>query len=98
MPHPRDSFLCTLIAQFASRACRSSVMIGTALSKKEMAKLVKRLDNLNDPWKCAHGRPTMTHLADLQGDLLKDERKAAEQMSEPTVGMSLTQPDVHDQQ
>ena len=80
------------IAMFASRACRGSVMIGTALSKKEMEKVVKRIDDLNDPWKCAHGRPTMTHVTDLQFELLNDERRAAEHISGPTVSMSLTQP------
>ncbi|CAB9504250.1 protein MutL [Seminavis robusta] len=81
------------IAMFASRACRSSVMVGTALSKKEMEKLVKHLDELDDPWKCAHGRPTLTHLVDLKEDLIKDQRKAAELISAPTLGMNLSQED-----
>lgn len=72
------------IAMFASRACRSSVMIGTALSNKEMEKIIKRLNDLNDPWNCAHGRPTMTHITDLHPGLLKDERRAAEHIAGPT--------------
>ena len=44
------------IAMFASRACRGSVMIGTALSKRDMEKLVKSLDDVNQPFQCAHGR------------------------------------------
>ena len=79
------------IAMFASRACRGSIMIGTSLSKKQMARVVQRLDHLNDPFKCAHGRPTMTHLVNLQGDLLDDQRKAAELVTGATLSMSMTQ-------
>ena len=81
------------IAMFASRACRSSIMIGTSLSKKSMETIVKRLDALNFPFKCAHGRPTMTHVVDLQRTLLDDERKEAELVSGATISMSLSQPD-----
>ena len=52
-------------SMFASRACRSSVMIGDALSKKDMYKLVSQLSNLEQPWNCPHGRPTMRHLINL---------------------------------
>lgn len=52
-------------AMLASRACRSSIMIGDALSKKEMEKVVSHLSELDSPWNCPHGRPTMRHLADL---------------------------------
>ncbi|KAM9426324.1 mismatch repair endonuclease PMS2 [Pholidichthys leucotaenia] len=50
---------------FASRACRKSVMIGTALSVSEMKKLVVHMGELEHPWNCPHGRPTMRHLANL---------------------------------
>uniref|UniRef100_A0AAX7VC56 Mismatch repair endonuclease PMS2 n=1 Tax=Astatotilapia calliptera TaxID=8154 RepID=A0AAX7VC56_ASTCA len=50
---------------FASRACRKSVMIGTALSVNEMKKLVVHMGELEHPWNCPHGRPTMRHLANL---------------------------------
>ncbi|KAG0603735.1 hypothetical protein M758_10G116800 [Ceratodon purpureus] len=49
----------------ASRACRSSIMIGDALCKKEMEKILCHLADLDAPWNCPHGRPTMRHLADL---------------------------------
>lgn len=49
----------------ASRACRSSVMIGDALSKREMQRVVCHLADLDSPWNCPHGRPTMRHLAYL---------------------------------
>ncbi|MED6247469.1 hypothetical protein ATANTOWER_003138 [Ataeniobius toweri] len=51
---------------FASRACRKSVMIGTALSVSEMKKLVIHMGEIKHPWNCPHGRPTMRHLANLE--------------------------------
>ncbi|XP_069012052.1 mismatch repair endonuclease PMS2 [Embiotoca jacksoni] len=50
---------------FASRSCRKSVMIGTALSVSEMKKLVVHMGEIEHPWNCPHGRPTMRHLANL---------------------------------
>jgi DNA mismatch repair protein PMS2 len=47
---------------FASRACRSAVMIGTALPPAQMARIVANLAHLEQPWNCPHGRPTMRHL------------------------------------
>ncbi|RWR95291.1 DNA mismatch repair protein [Cinnamomum micranthum f. kanehirae] len=52
-------------AMLASRACRSSVMIGDPLGRKEMQKILKHLAGLKSPWNCPHGRPTMRHLIDL---------------------------------
>nr|XP_043609151.1 DNA mismatch repair protein PMS1 [Erigeron canadensis] len=52
-------------AMLASRACRSSVMIGDPLGKNEMQRIVERLMDLRSPWNCPHGRPTMRHLVDL---------------------------------
>uniref|UniRef100_A0A3B4BWZ7 Mismatch repair endonuclease PMS2 n=1 Tax=Pygocentrus nattereri TaxID=42514 RepID=A0A3B4BWZ7_PYGNA len=51
---------------FASRACRKSVMIGTALNTSEMKKLVVHMGEIDQPWNCPHGRPTMRHLANLE--------------------------------
>ncbi|XP_060029238.1 mismatch repair endonuclease PMS2 isoform X2 [Erinaceus europaeus] len=50
---------------FASRACRKSVMIGTALNTGEMKKLISHMGQMDHPWNCPHGRPTMRHLANL---------------------------------
>ncbi|RNF07646.1 putative mismatch repair protein MLH1 [Trypanosoma rangeli] len=47
----------------ATKACRSSIMIGTALSEKTMSSVVSRLGNLEQPWNCPHGRPTLRHVA-----------------------------------
>ncbi|NXG34863.1 PMS2 endonuclease, partial [Dromaius novaehollandiae] len=56
---------------FASRACRKSVMIGTALNIQEMRKLVTHMGEIEHPWNCPHGRPTMRHIASL--DLISPE-------------------------
>ncbi|KAM4820672.1 mismatch repair endonuclease PMS2 [Thomomys bottae] len=50
---------------FASRACRKSVMIGTALNSSEMKKVVTHMGEMEQPWNCPHGRPTMRHIANL---------------------------------
>lgn len=47
----------------ASRACRSSIMIGKALDRREMRLVLEHLSRLDSPWNCPHGRPTMRHLA-----------------------------------
>ncbi|KAG0218911.1 hypothetical protein B0O80DRAFT_504572 [Mortierella sp. GBAus27b] len=53
-------------ALFASRACRRSVMIGHALDHKKMEKLVWQMGGeIEDPWNCAHGRPTIRHVIEL---------------------------------
>lgn len=50
---------------FAMRACRSSVMIGRTLQKRQMEKLVRHMGELDKPWNCPHGRPTMRHVIGL---------------------------------
>ncbi|KAL2431064.1 DNA mismatch repair protein PMS1 [Exophiala dermatitidis] len=50
---------------FAMRACRSSIMIGKTLSKKQMEKVVTHMGTIDKPWNCPHGRPTMRHLCSL---------------------------------
>lgn len=50
---------------FAMRACRSSVMIGKTLQKRQMEKLVRHMGEIDKPWNCPHGRPTMRHMIGL---------------------------------
>ncbi|GAA5930279.1 ATP-binding mismatch repair protein [Sporobolomyces koalae] len=52
---------------FASRACRKSVMIGKALNAKQMASIVRHMGQMDQPWACPHGRPTMRWLAGMSG-------------------------------
>lgn len=41
------------------------VMIGTALNTSEMKKLVVHMGEIEQPWNCPHGRPTIRHLLNL---------------------------------
>ena len=50
---------------FASRACRMSIMVGTALNQAQMKKIVCHMGEIEHPWNCPHGRPTMRHLINL---------------------------------
>jgi DNA mismatch repair protein PMS2 len=52
-------------AMLASRACRSSIMIGKPLNRRTMESILEHLSGLQSPWNCPHGRPTMRHLAVL---------------------------------
>ncbi len=61
------------VAMFASRACRSSIMIGESLSQRKMEEVIQKLNKLDHPWECAHGRPTIRHVRDLIEQLFDDE-------------------------
>ncbi|KAG1659518.1 Mismatch repair endonuclease PMS2 [Nymphon striatum] len=50
---------------FASQSCRKSVMIGTGLNIANMEKLVLHMGEIEQPWNCPHGRPTIRHLINL---------------------------------
>ncbi|KAF3196258.1 hypothetical protein TWF106_005168 [Orbilia oligospora] len=65
--HPNDDTVrpSKVRAMFAMRACRSSIMIGRTLGLKDMKKVVKHMGELDKPWNCPHGRPTMRHLCDV---------------------------------
>ncbi|SCU86522.1 LAME_0D06524g1_1 [Lachancea meyersii CBS 8951] len=63
----KDAVRCSKVrAMLAMRACRSSIMVGKALSKKMMVRVVRNLSELDKPWNCPHGRPTMRHLMELR--------------------------------
>ncbi|KAF9313174.1 Mismatch repair endonuclease pms2 [Podila horticola] len=59
---------------FASRACRRSVMIGHVLNHGQMKRIVRHMGEIDQPWNCPHGRPTMRHLLDL-AELEQQERR-----------------------
>ena len=60
---PRPSKVRKLLA---SRACRSSVMIGKTLQNAQMENIVRHMGSMDKPWSCPHGRPTMRHLYGLE--------------------------------
>nr|POF24594.1 dna mismatch repair protein pms1 [Quercus suber] len=49
----------------AMRACRSSIMVGKTLTHGQMQKVISHMGEMEKPWNCPHGRPTMRHLAGL---------------------------------
>lgn len=49
----------------ATKACRSSIMIGTPLDVNKMRQILHRLSELDQPWNCPHGRPTLRLLCNL---------------------------------
>jgi DNA mismatch repair protein PMS2 len=81
----RYSALPKTIALWASRACRGSVMIGQALSRTEMERIVQRLSGVDDPWHCPHGRPTLCHVHAMEPIRVADERDHAEHVAGPTL-------------
>jgi len=62
---PSTILMPKAIALYAMKACRTSMMVGTALSKTAMKKIVDHMSGLVHPWNCPHGRPTMRHLYSL---------------------------------
>lgn len=46
-------------------------MIGKPLTRDRMSKVLHGLADLEQPWNCPHGRPTLRHLVDLR-DLERD--------------------------
>jgi DNA mismatch repair ATPase MutL len=50
----------------AFKACRSSIKFGTPLSIEQCDELIKKLAETKDPFHCAHGRPVLTPLVNLQ--------------------------------
>lgn len=56
----------SLRSLYASKACRKSVMIGDSLNMSEMRRIVNHLNEIDKPWNCPHGRPTMRHLINIE--------------------------------
>ncbi|KAL3779588.1 hypothetical protein ACHAW5_005421 [Stephanodiscus triporus] len=75
------------IAMFANRACRGSIMIGTALSEKEQMDILNKLDKTDVPWNCAHGRPTMSHIRSLIECLIADDDAMVLHVAGPSLSV-----------
>lgn len=54
-----------MVRMIASRACRKSIMINDPLDHKRMRNVLNNLTKLNNPWICAHGRPTVRFLFNI---------------------------------
>ncbi|KAG5519893.1 hypothetical protein PMAC_000170 [Pneumocystis sp. 'macacae'] len=58
--NPQKDVQCSKIKNvLASKACRSSVMIGDTLTLNTMYSIVKHMGEMDNPWNCPHGRPTI---------------------------------------
>ena len=62
-------------ALLASKACRTSIMIGKSLTRKKMDEILQNLSTLASPWNCPHGRPTMRHLAYVPKNIRQRKNK-----------------------
>lgn len=62
------SLVGSVRSMFASKACRTAVMVGDILNPTQMTEIVSSLSLLESPWTCPHGRPTLKHLLSY-GDL-----------------------------
>ncbi|KAI5839313.1 hypothetical protein DFP73DRAFT_562263 [Morchella snyderi] len=61
-----SSVRCSKVrSMFAMRACKKSTKVGRALTIKGMERIVRHMGELDKPWNCPHGRPTMRHLVEL---------------------------------
>ncbi|KAK1836473.1 hypothetical protein QBC39DRAFT_272595, partial [Podospora conica] len=78
---PRPSKVRKMLAM---RACRSSIMIGRALGRRQMERVVRHMGEMEKPWNCPHGRPTMRHLCGLggawDGRVWREEEEGADWM------------------
>lgn len=70
-----DAVRCSKVrSMFAMRACKKSTKVGKALTVKGMERIVRHMGELDKPWNCPHGRPTMRHLVELGSVAVWDER------------------------
>lgn len=70
-----DAVRCSKMrSMFAMRACKKSTKVGKALTVKGMERIVRHMGELDKPWNCPHGRPTMRHLVELGSMPVWDER------------------------
>lgn len=57
-----------MVEMLNSRACRSAIMFNDHLSDEDCEELIARLSTCALPFQCAHGRPSMIVLTDIDGD------------------------------
>lgn len=54
----------------AMMACKASIKAGDSISMEEMKELIKKLKMCENPFNCAHGRPTIIHYPKYELDKL----------------------------
>jgi DNA mismatch repair protein MutL len=50
----------------ASKACKTAIKIGDVLQVTQMRTILHQLAQLNSPWNCPHGRPTLIYVDSFQ--------------------------------
>jgi len=81
---------------FASRACRRSVMIGHVLNHMQMKRIVRHMGEIDQPWNCPHGRPTMRHLLDLTELEAQDRHQQHQRQGGDDIDMEGFESDAED--
>lgn len=76
-----------IIEMVNSRACRSAIMFNDALTVDECQNLVSRLARCVFPFQCAHGRPSMVPILDLQSI---EEKEDISLMESDSVNFEIT--------
>ena len=60
------SFPPALLAHLASKSCRGAIMFGDVLSQETCEQLVRDLGKCEAPFQCAHGRPSVSVVCELE--------------------------------
>jgi len=83
---------------FASKACRTSVMIGTALDEPKVRPILDHMSTMDQPWNCPHGRPTMRHLAQISdlANIIQDQLNIREATTTPAPAQNNIEEDEDD--
>lgn len=58
-----------------SKACRSSIMFGTSLSKEECKIMISELSCCHFPFQCAHGRPSVVPIVEINDNMFNSMHK-----------------------
>ncbi|XP_064919980.1 DNA mismatch repair protein Mlh3 isoform X3 [Columba livia] len=69
----RGTLPLTFLKMFASQACHGAIKFNEHLTLEESCRLIKALSSCQLPFQCAHGRPSMMPLADI--DHLQQEKQ-----------------------
>ncbi|NWI11251.1 MLH3 protein, partial [Crypturellus soui] len=69
----RGTLPLTFLKVLASQACHGAIKFNDSLTLEESCQLIEALSSCQLPFQCAHGRPSMMPLADI--DHLQEEKQ-----------------------
>ncbi|KIW72676.1 hypothetical protein PV04_00854 [Phialophora macrospora] len=76
-----------MVEMLKSRSCRTAIMFNDVLEPDQSRELVRKLALCSFPFQCAHGRPTLTAVADVQDiDSLTPAIRAHPRISDFALG------------